>query len=138
MPHVPTQLEDLRSLYRSAFDEWASQVRRLGDIRDSVQENATLEQAQDHLTTSAEAHYRDARNRLAAVMVSEPEGSEDLSKTSQHLAQMDEQGLHEFVGMCDQFCNAAVRRGEQPPEFFALRRKLATDELRKRSVGSPA
>lgn len=62
------RLEDLRSLYRSAFGEWASQTGRLHKIRDSAQESGGLEEAQER-TTEAEAAYRDVRNRLVEEMV---------------------------------------------------------------------
>jgi hypothetical protein len=61
------RLEDLRSLYRSTFGEWALQTGHLHKIRDSVQENGGLEEAQER-TTVAETAYRDVRNRLVEEM----------------------------------------------------------------------
>jgi hypothetical protein len=62
-----TKLEDLRGLYRAAFEEWALQVGRLDRVRESAAESGVLEEAQGR-TTAAEAGYRDTRNRLAEEM----------------------------------------------------------------------
>ena len=67
------RLEDLRSLYRSTFEEWASQVGQLDEIRGSAQEGQGLREALQR-TARAEAGYRCARSRLAEEMVA---GEED-------------------------------------------------------------
>jgi len=61
------RLEDLRSLYRSTFEEWASQVGQLDEIRHSAQEGHGLREAQQR-TAQAEAGYRDVRNRLVEAI----------------------------------------------------------------------
>jgi hypothetical protein len=61
------RLEDLRSLYRSTFREWASQVAQLDEIRDSVQAGDGFREAEER-TAHAEAGYRHARNRLVDEM----------------------------------------------------------------------
>ena len=61
------QLEYLRSLYRSTFEEWASQVGRLDEIRDLAHEGSALGGTPGSIA-SAEARYRDVRNRLAIAM----------------------------------------------------------------------
>ena len=61
------RLEDLRSLYRSTFEEWASQVVQLDEIRASAQEGQGLREAQQR-TAQAETGYRDVRNRLVEEM----------------------------------------------------------------------
>jgi len=61
------RLEDLRSLYRSKFEEWASQVGQLDEIRDSAQEGHGFGEARQR-TAQAEAGYRDVRNRLLEEM----------------------------------------------------------------------
>ena len=133
---VPTELEDLRTLYRAAFDEWATQVRHLGSVRDSGPEGSVLAAAK-FSATSAETHYREVRNRLSEEMVigatSVEAPSEEILKTKIRLEQMDERSLNEFREMCDQFCAAAVRRGEQPPSFFARRKQLALEEVSRRA-----
>lgn len=62
-----SRLEDLRSLYRSTFEEWASQVGHLDAIRDSACEGDGLRETQER-TTAAEARYRKVRNRLVQEM----------------------------------------------------------------------
>ena len=61
------RLNNLRSLYRSTFDEWASQVVRLDEISASAQEGRGLRAAQQR-TAQAETGYRDVRNRLVEEM----------------------------------------------------------------------
>lgn len=62
------RLEQLRSLYRSTFEEWVSQVGRLDQIRDSAHEGHALREIQGS-TTTAEGCYREVRNQLAKEMV---------------------------------------------------------------------
>jgi len=61
------RLETLRCLYRSTFEEWASQIGQLDEIRDSAQEGHGLREAQQR-TAQAEAGYRGVRNRLVEEM----------------------------------------------------------------------
>ena len=65
------RLDDLRSLYRSTFGEWASQEGRFQGIRDSDQEGCGIEEARVR-ATEAEAAYRDVRNRLVDEMQTTP------------------------------------------------------------------
>ncbi len=67
------QLEYLRSLYRSTFEEWALQVGRLDEIRDLAHEGGAVGGTQEGIA-SAEARYRDVRNQLASEMAA---GKED-------------------------------------------------------------
>ena len=63
-----TQLEDLRALYRSTFEEWALRVGRVDQMHESAQEVDGLTEARVR-ATEAEVGYRDVRNRLVEVMV---------------------------------------------------------------------
>jgi hypothetical protein len=63
MHHHPSS-EALWERYRTAFDEWALQVELLNQTR----ERNTLPEAQNR-TMTAEAAYRESRNRLVDKMV---------------------------------------------------------------------
>jgi hypothetical protein len=62
------QLEELWSLYRTAFGEWASQVGRLDVIRRTAPESGVLEGERCRVA-AAETRYREIRNRLVDEMV---------------------------------------------------------------------
>ncbi len=53
MTETSAELDDLRSLYRTAFNEWASEPRREGDRPNP---------------SDAESRYRGVRERLIAAM----------------------------------------------------------------------
>ena len=61
-------LEDLRALYRAAFEDWTLQAGRLERLRDSAPNDSVLGDAQRR-TAQAETGYREVRNRLADEMV---------------------------------------------------------------------
>ncbi|MEQ1884803.1 MAG: hypothetical protein ABL967_07050 [Bryobacteraceae bacterium] len=61
------RLEDLRSLYRSTFQEWATQVGLLDKLRASAPGAHGLSDAQRR-AEQADAEHRDVRNRLVEAM----------------------------------------------------------------------
>lgn len=62
-----SHLEDLRSLYRSTFEAWASQVSQLDKIRASAPQGQGLSDALQR-TAQADMEHRDVRNRLVEEM----------------------------------------------------------------------
>ena len=62
----PKPPETLWGRYRSAFDEWASEVDLLSQAQDAS-ESRVLMEAQRR-TTAAEANYRESRERLTDSM----------------------------------------------------------------------
>jgi hypothetical protein len=133
--HEPIHLEDLRALYRAAFEEWASSAGRLEQVRDSVLQDRVLEDAQFR-TAEAETSYREVRNRLADEMVADRTSAESdrNMKTRVRIEGMGDSSLKEFFETCEQFCASAIRRGGQPPVFFAFRRQLAAAEMTRRTT----
>ena len=58
------QIERLDAEYRGAFDEWAVQVSRLQEVRESVPGGVGAKEAADRVA-AAENAYRKLRDRLA-------------------------------------------------------------------------
>jgi hypothetical protein len=63
-------LTRLRAAYRASFQVWALMVRRLTDTRRSPGNDASMVAATTRVA-SAEAEYRDSRDRLVEFMRSE-------------------------------------------------------------------
>ena len=61
---------------------------------------------------------------------------EVIAETKGRLAKMEDRSLQDFFEGCDQFCKAAIRRGEQPPTSFVHRRELALEEMNRRLTRS--
>jgi hypothetical protein len=64
-------LTRLKTAYRASFQVWALMVRRLTDTRRSPANDASMAAATTRVAT-AEAEYRDSRDRLVEFMRSEP------------------------------------------------------------------
>jgi hypothetical protein len=65
-------LESLRTEYRDAFENWATQIDRLHEDQDSEGQNGSTAEEQAS-ADAAETTYRGARDRLAAEMVHQEE-----------------------------------------------------------------
>jgi hypothetical protein len=66
------QLDRLRADYRGAFEEWASEVSRMHDIRaTAAPASLTIQEAEERVDV-AQSVYRRTRNRLMEEMDGEP------------------------------------------------------------------
>jgi hypothetical protein len=62
--------------------------------------------------------------------------NELIAETKSRLAKMDDRSLGQFFDACEQLCTAATRRGQQPPDRFVHERRLAQEEIARRSKPS--